>query len=808
MRRRVTNFRLFKKSYIVAFFAIGFVCFVALSLWIAYLVVTLPNPQNLASRVVNQSTKIWDRTGKVLLYEIHGEEKRTVISFSDMPQSMKQATLAAEDAEFYNHPAFDIKSIARAILNNVLRCGPIQGGSTITQQLAKNSFLTSEKTIVRKIKELILAIRLEQQYTKDKIFEMYLNQIPYGSNAYGIEAASQSFFEKPAKDLDVAESALLVALANAPSRLSPFGSHTDEMKARQEYILNKMASLGWITKQDAQNAKKEKLAFAKVKQSIKAPHFVFYVRSLLSDMYDEPTIETSGLNIITSLDWDLQQIAERAVAAGAARNDINWHADNAALAAQNPKTGEIVAMAGSRDYFDTDHQGNLNVALQTRQPGSSFKPFVYLKAFEKGYTPETILFDVPTEFNLRCSVDSSPGQGMKPEDCYHPQNYDEQFRGPVTLRQALAQSRNVPSVKLLYLVGISNAIQLAKDFGITTLDQNPMYYGLSLILGGGGVRLIDMVNAYSVFSQEGVVHPQIAILKITDPSGSPVFEAQPQEKRVFDANTVRILTNVLSDDASRVPTFQMNGPLTVPGYDVAAKTGTSQDYRDAWTIGYSPNLVAGVWVGNNDYSPMQRGGAGGMAAAPIWNDFMKQALVKMDKESFTLPEYPATTKPILNGQHIIQTPAGLQIHDTLYWIQKDNPQGPEPTNPYDDPAYSYWEYGLTQWMAQNGQTLVQNQPRQPQTIAPSILFLEPQQNKIIAQGNALSVSVRVSSVMPIKYVDCSFNNEMVIRFDPTPDNIYSVFFVPKAVLQTNIVTVKAVDINGTVTQVTQNVNGM
>ena len=741
--------------------------------WLIFLIKDLPDPTNFSFASVNQSTKIYDRTGKIILYEFHGEEKRTVVPFEEIPDSLKKATLAAEDSEFYNHPAFDIKAIFRAIYYNIFkREEGIQGGSTITQQLVKNTFLTPEKTLSRKVKELILAIELENKYSKDEILGFYLNQIPYGYNAYGIEAASRTYFGKSAKDLDLAESALLASL---PRRPSYYNAHPDELKIRQEYILDRMVELNFISQEEADSAKAQKLNFVTTHSQIKAPHFVFYIRSLLAEIYDEKYIEEGGLKVITSLDWELQQIAEKAVADGAKRNDTNWNADNAALIAQNPKTGEILAMVGSRDFFDTEHNGNFNVALQPRQPGSSFKPFVYLKAFEKGYPPSTILFDVFTEFSANCSPEGIPFTGYSQSNCYHPQNYDRTFRGPVTLRQALAQSLNVPSVKLLYLVGIKDAITTAQSLGITTLDQDPNYYGLSLILGGGGVKLIEMVDAYSVLANNGVKISQTPILKIIDSQNNTIYENIPTETRIIDSKYVSILNDVLSDDQSRYPMFQLNGPLTIPNYKVAAKTGTSQDYRDAWTFGYSPTLVAGVWVGNNDYSPMSYGGAGGMAAAPIWNDFMKQALPKFNKEEFTPAEITPVDKPMLNGNYIIQSPTGFEIHTILYWVDKNNPLGEKPLNPYNDPQFARWEYSVSKWVSQNLGAL--NLINIPASTSSDLEIIEPN-TEIIENDSPIKLTFKINPNLNISSIEIYFNNEFVLSLPKNNDNYYSILFKP------------------------------
>ncbi|MFN7088598.1 MAG: transglycosylase domain-containing protein, partial [Candidatus Paceibacteria bacterium] len=553
----------------------------------------------------------------------------------------------------------------------------VQGGSTITQQLVKNSLLTPERTIKRKIKELVLAIRLERQFSKDEILGFYLNQIPYGSNAYGIESASQTFFAKPAKELTLEEAALLAALPKAPSYFSPFGSHTDELKKRQEYILDRMAEAGFIKKEEAENAKNKKLSFASrdFGSLIRAPHFVIQIKEILEKTYGPDVVETGGLKVITTLDWKAQEIAERAVKEGALANDVNWQAGNAAMVVQDAKTGEILAWVGARGGFqdkpkpagcepgvNCKFEPYVNAPLRLRQPGSAFKPFVYVSAFKKGYTPDTVIFDVPTEFTPNHPLcPTIPDFSNELDVCYHPKNYDEKFRGPVTLRKALAQSLNVPSVKVLYLAGVAESIKTAQDFGITTLTESPNFYGLSLVLGGGGVRLDELVNAYAVFAQDGIWRPQINILRVEDASGRVLQEAKTQQKRVIDAQYARLINDILSDDQARVPAFQPGGPLTLPDRKVAAKTGTSQDYRDAWIIGYTPSVVAGVWVGNNDNRPMIKGGAGVMAAAPIWRAFMEEYLKNSPQEDFVKPEPVSATKPVLNGEYIVDY-GGPQIH--------------------------------------------------------------------------------------------------------------------------------------------------
>jgi membrane peptidoglycan carboxypeptidase len=422
----------------------------------AYYAKDLPSPTKLNQRQVVQSTKIYDRTGDHLLYEIHGEEKRTTITLDQMSQIVRAATISAEDQDFYNHHGIQFKAVARAAIYDLLGRAASQGGSTITQQLIKNTVLTNEKTFTRKVKEVILAVELEQKFSKDEILEMYLNEIPYGSNAYGIQAASQTFFGKDAKDLQLAESALLAALPKAPTYFSPYSTHQDELKYRQEYIIDQMAKLGYITADQAKQAKDfDVLAEVRpFQENIAAPHFVMYVKEQLVNEYGEQQVEESGMKVYTTLDWDKQQAAEEAVKKGVATNISKYKASNAALVAMDPKTGQVLAMVGSRDYFDKSIDGNVNVAVRPRQPGSSFKPYVYATAFKKGYTPDTILFDTETNF----------GTKDKP---YIPLDYDGKFRGPVKMKEALAQSLNIPAVKALYLAGVQNSINTAKSMGIT-----------------------------------------------------------------------------------------------------------------------------------------------------------------------------------------------------------------------------------------------------------------------------------------------------------------------------------------------------
>jgi len=678
--------------------------------------VSVPNLNSFDERKIAESTKIYDRTGNILLYDVHGEEKRTVIPFNEIPRSVKNATIAIEDDSFYQHFGFRPFAFLRAVFINILRGSFEQGGSTITQQLAKTTLLTPEKTILRKIKEIIIAFKIERRYSKDEILNFYLNQIPYGSSAYGIEAASESFFSKHAKDLTILESAYLVSLPKAPSYYSPYGKHTKELDGRAQFALKRMKDLGFLSDKEYEDAKNQKVKFAPARsQGIIAPHFVIEVRDELNNKFGEDAVETNGFKVTTTLDTGLQQKAEDVVDKYAESNEKNFNAKNEGVVAVGPKTGDILAMVGSRNYFDTEHEGNFNIATTHRQPGSSFKPFVYATAFKKGYTPETTLFDLPTEFNPLCTPDGQPTAGVDKDKCYHPQNFDNKFRGPVTLREALSQSLNVPSVKTLYLVGIPDSLATARDFGITSLNE-PDRYGLTLVLGGGEVSLLELVSAYSVFANDGVRNPYRYILKIEDAVGKIIYEARSQPREVIDKNIARTISNILSDDKARAPSFGEFSALYFTEKQVAAKTGTTNDYRDAWVIGYTPNIAIGAWAGNNDNSPMEKKVAG-FIVAPWWHEIMDFATSNATSSVFVPPdpfEPPAGgPKPYLRGEwrggeeFIIDkisgklatpyTPPETQekrvvrkVHSILYWIDQESAQ------------LKNWEGPVRAWALANG----------------------------------------------------------------------------------------------------------
>lgn len=580
----------------------------------------LPTPGAIKNRKPAESSQILDRNGKVL-YDVHGDENRTILKSEEIPISIKQATVAAEDKNFYKHFGVDAKGLVRAVVTNIFQGDLVaQGGSTITQQFVKNALLTTKKTMDRKIKELILSLEIETMYSKDEILTFYLNEIPYGGTTYGVEAASQYYFGKTAKELKLEESAMLAAMAQLPTYYSPYGQHPDKLKARRDYVLDNMVELKYITKEQAEETKTKKIEVVEPKENIEAAHFVMYAKSVLVDMYGEQAVMQDGLKVTTTLDLDLQKKAEEAVKKGYEQNK-SLGASNAALVSLDPKTGQILSMVGSHDYFDQEHDGQVNVTISERQPGSSFKPIAYATAFKGKYSPSSILWDVKTDFGN-----------------YTPANYDGRTHGPVTVRYALANSLNIPAVKILYLAGIDNVIKTAHEMGITSLN-NPEQYGLSLVLGGGEVKPLDMATAYGVFANKGVLAKTTPFLKIEDKNGKILYEYNEgkNKKEVLDPQIAYEISHVLSDNEARSSVFGTRSALYFADRPVAAKTGTTDSYKDAWTIGYTPSLVTAVWVGNNNNTPMKAGGAGAMAAAPIFHNYMASALAGKQVEQFERP---------------------------------------------------------------------------------------------------------------------------------------------------------------------------
>ncbi len=714
MRKKQYSLRAPWKKAVFSILALGFVIAGGLLVWAS--LIRLPDISSFEARKIANSSKITDRTGEIVLYDINQSVRRTEIPLEQMGTNIQHAVIAIEDAHFYTHKGIRPTSVIRAVLVNVTSGSFSQGGSTITQQIIKNTLLNNKKTIARKFKEWVLAVKLERHLTKDEILQIYLNDAPFGSTIYGVEEASLAFFKKKSVDLDVAEAAYLAAMIPAPTYYSPFGQHKDLLDTRKKLVLEKMLQNSYIDQPTYESAQAEVVTFnVDASNSIKAPHFVFYILDYLEQKYGKEVMETEGLTIKTTLDFEMQKKAEEAIAAYAESNKTRYNASNSALVAIDPTTGQILSMVGSKDYFSKEIDGAFNVATAPRQPGSSFKPFVYATAFAEGYTPETILFDVPTEFSTNCPAITTPLPDNDDENCYHPSNFDGKFKGPMSLRSALAESRNVPSVKLLYLVGLEDALNTGRNLGIQLGDKSK--YGLSLVLGGGEVTLLDMVGAYGVFANGGVRNPSNAILEITDHKGNVLEKYEPNPLEAFDHNAALTLDDVLSDPVARTPTF--GSSITIPG--VAVKTGTTNDDRDAWIIGYTPNLVVGVWSGNNKNQSMHSGGSA--VSGPIWKKFMSEVLEERPAPAFEKPlpdpEY-GSLKPILRGVWMgnnavsIDKITGLRatehtppeareervitdVQDTLYWVDKDNPRGPAPQNPEKDPQFHLWNPPVQVW---------------------------------------------------------------------------------------------------------------
>ncbi len=670
-----------------------------------YYTYNLPQPEKFTETPFIQSTKIYDRTGKVLLYDIYGEEKREIVAFDKISDNLKHSVLASEDVRFYQHGGIDFEGIFRAILIDLKLQSMGQGGSTITQQLIRSVYLTGQKSISRKVREIVLSIELERKYSKDQIFNWYLNAVPFGQNTYGVESASQTYFNKPASDVSIAEAATLTALLPAPSYLSPYGPNKNELLKRKDYVLEKMQKAGYLTKDQMEKSKAEKIVFSEDTTNIKAPHFVMYIQKYLDEKYGEDYLKEKGLRVYTTIDWDIQQYAEQVVK-DAEKTNKSKNANNTAMVVLDPKTGEILALIGSKNYSEKPYplgcdekpagsclfDPKYDVAtMGQRQPGSSFKPFVYATALEKGFTPDTVLWDAKTEFNPSCSPDGGQQTDMYGLECYHPQNYDGTYRGKVTIRQSLAQSLNLPSVKLLYLAGLKETLKTAQDFGMTTLN-NPDRYGLSLVLGGGEVNLLELTSAYGVFATEGSLTSPSSILKIEDSNGNIIEQKNKQSTKVLDTQIARQINSILSDNNARAPVFGANSALYFSNYQVAAKTGTTSNLKDGWTMGYTPFAVVGVWVGNSDNSPTKDAGVG--LAAPMWRKVMEKIVENHPSENFNSPDNITNRSPALLGQ--------LNSNDTntiLFYINKDDPLGPPPQNPSADPQYNYWQQGIKNWLA-------------------------------------------------------------------------------------------------------------
>jgi 1A family penicillin-binding protein len=748
----------------------------------------LPDPNRLLGRNVPESTKIYAKDD-TLLYEVHGEIKRTLVNLDQISPDLKNATLAAEDKNFYKHSGISITGLARSVIVDIIYREKRQGGSTITQQFVKNAILTRDKSFIRKAKEIIISIELEARFSKDEIFKLYLNEIPYGRNSYGIEAASLTYFNKHANEITLAESAYLAALPQAPSYYNPSGPNFEDLQARQKRILNTMEELGYITAEQKEAANNEEVKFETIKTAITAPHFVQYVENYLAEKYGETTLQEGGLKVYTTLDPKLQEIAERAVSEGAKKNlGLNGH--NAALVAMDPKNGQILAMVGSKDYFGESEpagcipgksclfEPNVNVATTFQQPGSSFKPYAYVTAFgrEFKYSPASMLMDVNTNFGN-----------------YTPKNFNLSQNGPVSMRKALAGSLNIPAVKTIALVGENNVIKTAKDVGIDAPFKD---CGLALVLGGCDVKLVDHVGGYATLANGGKKVEKTAILKVVSQEGQTLEEYEEKSEQVLDPQAVYELVNIMSDNSARSYVFGSNSALTLGSRPVAAKTGTTQDFRDGWTLGFTPSLVAGVWTGNNNNSPMKQDAV--VMAGPIWNKFMKEALADTPVEQFHEPDgiqhvtvdsvsgllptqYTPSTKSEVFADYAVPTKHD-NVHvpveiDTMTGLPatEDTPSDRRTTEIYtvlhsEKPQNSAWEQPVIAWALANGYKYppgsgIENTTTQ----SDKIQFVTPNDNSIITnlpfdlkvniseEAEKIDITLDGSSVGSIENVQGSFS---------------------------------------------------
>jgi 1A family penicillin-binding protein len=791
------------KVLILLIFSLFFICGGLAAIWFSTL--QIPDLSAFEARQVAESTKIYDRTGEVLLYDIHSDERRTVVPFDQISPYIKNATISIEDDRFYQHHGIEPTAILRAMFANITGLSASQGGSTITQQVIKNSVLTKDKTLTRKLKEWVLAVKLERILTKDQIFETYLNENPYGGNIYGVEEASKTFFGKSAKDVTIAEAAYIAAIPQAPTYYSPYGKNKDKLDQREHVVLSKMKEFGYITDAEYNAALKEKVTFLeKNTGGIRAPHFAMYVKDYLDSKYGEDVVDQGGLKVITTLDYSIQEKAENVVKRFAPTLESQFNASNTAMVAVNPKNGDILMMVGSRDYFDKKIDGNFNVTTALRQPGSTFKPFVYATAFMKGYTPDTVLFDIPTEFSSECNPDHTPKDGVDPKKCYSPVEYDNAYPGPMSIREALAHSRNIPAVKTLYLTGIKDSLATARAMGITSLND-PDRYGLTLVLGGGEVSLLELTSAYSVFANDGVRNPYRSILRVEDRDGNVLEEAHDYPNQAIPTEIARQINDILSDTKVRMTSLLPIGE-SLRDKPVAIKTGTTNDYRDVWIEGYTPNIAVGAWAGRNDNTPMSHN-LSGLVISPLWGAFMAEINDSIPKEYFKKPEpTPSDIKPVLRGiwkggqSYFIDsvskklatpaTPPELRqevvipgIHTILQWVDKNDPRGPIPQNPGNDSQYASWEWAIQKWKTENNITdgAPVAMPTASDDIhtnanAPHITITAPTKDAVIKLQSQVVVNLSINSAYPIKKSELYVNDRYIYTNEVGPNTLS---FTPK-----------------------------
>lgn len=764
----------------------------------------LPSVDQLSSARVAQSTEILDRNGAVL-YRLHGDENRTIVALDEIPLHLQQATITIEDQDFYSHPGFDAKATFRSALAHTGILGSSYyrgGGSTITQQLIKNTVVGNDPTITRKIKELILSFELERKIEKDEILGLYLNQISYGSQAYGVEAAANRYFGKHVSEISLSEAAVLAAIPQASTRLSPHGTHLDQLTRRKELVLDRMVEQGYITEDEAAEAKADDV-LARVqppRESIKAPHFVFHVLEVLEERYGSDALQHNGYRVTTTLDLHEQEIAEEVVAKYSGENLEKYNANNMALVSIEPTDGTVRAMVGSTDYYNTDIDGQVNVATSPRQPGSSFKPLVYLRGFEKGYTPNTLLMDVTTDF----------GGG------YQPKNYSGGQSGPVTVRRALGSSLNIPAVKMAYLVGVDDLKEFARELGYTNFVGETQV-GLSIGLGSHEISLLNHTGAYAMMSQSGVAKGEYSrnVLLKVEQGGETIFEYEPTDEQLFDADSAKMLTGVLSDDGNKI------GANLKIGRPAAAKTGTTNDNFDAWTMGYTPQRAVGVWTGNTDHSETRNNLTGLFGAAPAWNEFMSRVHTGLPVENFSLIDTPNTGKNILDGRFEVekvrvckadgglaneQTPESQVeekefqvVHSILYFINKRDPRGAAPSNPEQDPQFGSWESAVQRWLEENKDNEDAKYAAAPTEecaahspeLQPTVTIISPTNAGTYAPGETFFFRQVATLPLPARQVDFFIDDTLIATRTAAPFEI--TYTIPAGLTGTHVMKVVLYD---------------
>jgi len=751
----------------------------------------LPRPDKIV-RKEGFSTKIYDRNEE-LLYDIFSNQKRTPVDLDEVPEHLKNATIAIEDKNFYQHGGFDPLGYVRAVYNIVVH-HRLQGGSTLTQQLVKNALLTSQRTITRKLKEFILTIQIENRYSKDEILQMYFNEVPYGGTAYGVEAAAETYFDKKVADLDLVESAVLAGLPQRPTVYSPFSDDETAYVGRTTQVLRRMHEDGYITQEQETAAvdQLDEVKFAEQGVNFKAPHFVMYVKKQLEDRYGESLVENGGLRVYTTLDLELQEKAQETVTKEIEKLEY-LNITNGASLVMDPNTGEILAMVGSKNYSDPDYDGEVNVTLSLRQPGSAIKPVTYVTAFKKGYTPATLLMDTPTTF---------PGGIGQPD--YKPVNYDGQFHGPMQIRYALGNSINIPAVKMLAKVGVKEVLETAYQMGFSTLEpsaDNLKRLGLSLTLGGGEVKLLDLASAYSAFANTGLKVEPISILKVTDQEDKVLYEHKPaNSKRVLTSEQSFLISHILSDNSSRLITFGENSALVVSGRTVAVKTGTTNDKRDNWTIGWTPQIIVGVWVGNNDNSEMKSVASGVSGAAPIWRQTIQAALLGKPNVGFIAPAGIVTAE--------VDQISGFRSHDGYpsrmeYFVKGTEPQDEDPIHTklkvcrgqdklatlaliargdYEEKEYfvfkendplsgdgvNHWQQGIDEWLTTQGDSRYHPPSDYCGATDEIEVRIEDPAHEVQIDSNEIKVAGKIIANNQINKIEIFINSELRKTIDNSP----------------------------------------